>query len=85
MTHEDQQRFIELAKKARYNEAMDELTTFVCNHVGEGFSGPDAERMADDFALLAAWIYDQLNGTKPNEKRSTTNKIRKALGYVPMQ
>jgi hypothetical protein len=85
MTHEDQQKFIELAKKARYNEAMNELTTFVCNHAGEGFSGPDAERMADDFALLAAWIYDRLNGENPREKRSMTNKIRKALGYAPIQ
>lgn len=85
MTHEDQQRFIELARQARYNAAMDELTTFVCNHVGEGFSGPDAERMADDFALLAAWIYDRLNGENPSARRSVTNKIRKALGYVPMQ
>lgn len=85
MTHEDQQRFIELARQARYNAAMDELTTFVCNHVGEGFSGPDAERMADDFALLAAWIYDQLHGMNPRWRRSMTYKIRKALGYIPMQ
>lgn len=84
MTHEDQQKFIELARQARYNPAMDELTTFVCNHKGEGFSGPDAERMADDFALLAAWIYDQLNGMHPRGRRSVTSKVKKALGYTPM-
>ena len=41
---------------------------------------PDTERNIDTLALVAGWIYDQLQPVKRG--RSMTEKIRKALGYI---
>lgn len=40
---------------------------------------PDTERNIDTLALVAGWIYDQLQPVIRG--RSMTEKIRKALGY----
>lgn len=42
---------------------------------------PEVERMIDDLALKAGWIYNQLDG-EPKRGMSKLAKIRKALGYT---
>lgn len=81
MTPELQERLKELCEKARYSKEMDQLTTFVSQHKNEFIGGPDAERAVDYFALLTAWIYDNLEGRKYDDKKSMTGRIKKALGY----
>lgn len=81
MEYREQERFIELCKNARYSKEVEELCQFVIEHKGEYFGGPDAERSADSFALLTAWIYDMLYGKNFSEKSSMTAKVRKVLGY----
>lgn len=39
------------------------------------------ERIADNLSLSGAWLYDRINNVHFSNKKSTTNKIRKALGY----
>ena len=39
------------------------------------------EKIADDLSLFGAWLYDRINNVHYRDKKSMTNKIRKALGY----
>lgn len=82
MDYANQQKLIDLCNKARYqSKELQDMVQFVCEHKGEHTGGPDVERAIDDFALLTAWMYDMLYDIKPDDKKSRTMKIKKALGY----
>uniref|UniRef100_A0A6H1ZCF5 Uncharacterized protein n=1 Tax=viral metagenome TaxID=1070528 RepID=A0A6H1ZCF5_9ZZZZ len=38
-------------------------------------------KIADSLSLAGGWLYDNINHVYYRDKKSTTNKIRKALGY----
>ena len=40
------------------------------------------ERLADDFSLSGAWLYDRHADKMPKDRGSMTKKIRKALGFT---
>jgi hypothetical protein len=44
-------------------------------------NGGNWEHTADAFAELAGFIHDRMNGRNRNERKSMTQKLRKALGY----
>jgi hypothetical protein len=44
-------------------------------------NGGNWEKTADAFAELAGFIHDRMNGRNQNERKSMTQKLRKALGY----
>ena len=45
------------------------------------YSLQNVEKLADQLSLSGAWLYDRINNVYYRDKKSTTNKIRKALGY----
>ena len=40
------------------------------------------EKMVDSICLSGAWIMDRLKGKYPNDSKSLTKKVRRALGYT---
>lgn len=80
MTNEAANELKSLIKKFISSKEYHDIVSFMINNDCQGLSNyPELERMIDDVASFAGWIYDT---AEKDSKRKITSKIRKALGYT---